>query len=348
MGKRKKREDKRGFGALFAYEDRKNRLSEKTTPLDRLKAGVDFEAFRPVLEKRVPRKDRSRGGRKPFDHVLMFKIMVLQTYYGLSDEQTEFDILDRMSYQRFLELNIEDDVPDRTSIWLFKEKLGEQGAKELFDCFDTALEEAGMLATKGKVVDASFVDAPRQRNTREENKDIKEGKGAPEDWSKNKRAQKDVDARWTKKNQQTHFGYKNHIKINTKTKLVEKYHVSAAHMHDSQAIDELIEDEDGSWHADSAYQSEETREKLKDKKIRNHIHEKGCRHRALTEKQKAKNTLRSKVRARVEHVFGFMTQSMNADRIRSIGIKRARRGIGLSNLVYNMARCVQLQNHYAQ
>ena len=301
-----------------------------------------WEAFRPILQQRVPRRNGATGGRPPFDHILMFKILVLQTYYGLSDERAEFDILDRASFQRFLSLGLGDRVPDRTSIWNFKEALGEEGVAELFDAFDAQLREAGLLASKGKMVDAQFVDAPKQRNSREENKRIKEGEGAPEGWSKAKRAQKDVDARWATKNKETHFGYKNHVKANRKTKLIERYEVTDASVHDSQAIGTLLAQGDGEIYADSAYRSKEISAEVKKLGIRNRIHERAYRNNPLSEEQIARNRGKSRVRARVEHVFGFLTGTMRADRIRTIGARRAKRGIGLANLIYNMARTVQL------
>jgi len=330
------------IGGLFARQDRAEKLAQFQTPLDKLDAAMPWEIFRPVLQERVPRRNGSAGGRPPFDHILMFKILVLQTYYGLSDERAEFDILDRASFQRFLGLGLGERVPDRTSIWNFKEALGQEGVEELFGAFDAQLREAGLLATKGKMVDAQFVDVPRQRNSREENKRLKQGEGAPEGWSEAKRAQKDVDARWATKNKETHFGYKNHLKANRKTKLIECYEVTDASVHDSQAIGALLAEEDGEIHADSAYRSEEISAQVRKLGIRNRIHERAYRNKPLSEEQIARNRSKSRIRARVEHVFGFLTGTMRADRIRTIGVRRAKRGIGLANLIYNMARTVQL------
>lgn len=335
------------LGGLFARQDRAEKLAQFQTPLDKLDGAMPWETFRPILERRVPRRNGAAGGRPPFDHMLMFKILVLQTYYGLSDERAEFDILDRASFQRFLHLNLEDRVPDRTSIWNFKEALGEEGVVELFEVFDAQLQEAGLLATKGKLVDAQFVDVPRQRNTREENQRIKDGERAPEDWTKVKRAQKDVDARWATKNKETHFGYKNHVKANRKTKLIEHYAVTDASVHDSQVIGALLTESDGELYADSAYRSEEISAAVKELGIRNRIHERAYRNRPLSPAQKERNRAKSRIRARIEHIFGFLTGTMGADWIRTIGMRRAKRAIGMANLVYNMARTMQLGVRFA-
>ena len=193
------------------------------------------------------------------------------------------------------------------------------------------------------IVDASFVEVPKQRNTREENKEIKENV-RPEGWSENKERQKDTDARWTIKGGENHYGYKNHIKIDKESKIIETFVVTPASVHDSQALEELLREEDShhELYADSAYAGKPVQEILKNFRIRNRIHEKGYRGLPLTEEQKERNRKKSRIRARVEHVFGFIHTSMKGHRIRSIGIVRARGIIALMNLVYNMIRYIRL------
>ena len=331
-------------GGLFDYQERKAELSQRSPPLDRLNERVDWEVFRDVLEKQLNYKHEGRvGGRTPWDPVLMFKIILLQKYFDLSEEQTEFQILDRFSFQRFLGMDVSDEVPEKNTIWNDKERLGKQGMQECFECFDKELREAGLLASKGKIVDASFVDVPKQRNSRKENQQIKEGK-MPEDWEEkpSKKAQKEVDARWASKNKEQHFGYKNHVKCNANSKLIEKYSVSDASVHDSREIEGLIDEEkDGRLHADSAYRSQEMDRYLQEKGIQNRIYEKGYRGSPLSEKQKENNRKKSKTRARVEHIFGFQAQR-GGDWIRTIGKRRAEFNIGLGNMVYNLFRYMQL------
>jgi IS5 family transposase len=188
----------------------------------------------------------TNSGPKPYDPLLMFKILVLQRYYNLSDGQIEYQILDRLSFCRFLGLSLNDRVPDEKTIWDFRDRLVGKGLdKELFDQFAGLLEKHGLIAHEGKIIDASFVEAPRQRNTRDENKQIKEGI-VPEEWEKvpNKKRQKDTDARWTKKNNETHYGYKNHAKVDNKHKLIAAYTTTDASVHDSQALDSLLDEKD--------------------------------------------------------------------------------------------------------
>lgn len=198
---------------------------------------------------------------------------------------------------------------------------------------------------EGEMIDASFAVAPRQRYTREENKTIKEGKG-DELWNDkpNKKRHKDIDGRWTKKNYETFYGYKNHAKVDTKSKFIDKFRVTDASVHDSQPLDDLLtEDDKGqALHADSAYTGEEQEKVLSKYEMNNCVREKGYRNKPLTVEQKNQNRVKSKTRARVEHVFGFMKQSMNGLAVKSVGIARATGIIGLINLTYNLFRCEQV------
>src|ERR1043166_4465101 len=162
-------------------------LSAAGDPLERLSAVVDFELFRSVLDAALARSDRSRGGRPPYDPVLMFKVLVLQALYSLSDDAAEFQVRDRLSFMRFLGLGLGDRVPDAKTIWLFREQLVRAGAMDqLFARFDAALHDAGYLAMGGQIIDATVVAAPRQKLTDEEKATVRDG-GTPQGWSKAKR-----------------------------------------------------------------------------------------------------------------------------------------------------------------
>ena len=185
--------DQRGF---FDVDHRLEELSAHGDPLERVSTSVDFEVFQPTLEAVLKRSDRSKGGRPPMDPVMMLKVLLLQSLYGLSDQQAELQIKDRLSFQRFLGLMLTDKVPDYSTVGRFREALIEAGAlKALFDQFDALLREKGYLAMGGQMLDASIIEAPKQRMTREEKATIKGG-GTP-DWQAKKAAHKDIDARWT-------------------------------------------------------------------------------------------------------------------------------------------------------
>jgi IS5 family transposase len=264
----------------------------------------------------------------------------------LSDEQAEYQINDRLSFKEFLGLRSGDRVPDSRTIWLFQENLIQKNLKEkLFEQFHEFLDDLGLFVNEGKIVDASFVEVPRQRNKKEENEKIKSGEGAQlwNDQPKKKR-QKDIDARWTEKGGEKFYGYKNHAKGDTKSKLIDKYIVTSANVHDSQPVEALVEEKDSGqeFHADSAYIGEPIDTLLKEKGIIPQIIERAFKGKPLTEEQKENNRIKSKVRCRVEHIFGFVTNNMGDFYIQSIGFQRAKGIVGLINLGYNMCRFEQI------
>jgi IS5 family transposase len=326
---------------FFDLSDRYASLDAKKDPLVGIDAVVPWEEFRPTLEGvwRKPDAERkSRAGRKPIDAIVMFKALVLSALYNLSDDQIEYQVRDRLSFMRFLGLGVEDRVPDAKTVWLYREAL--------FSQFDGHLARQGYIARGGQILDASIVPVPKNRNTRDENKTIKIG-DVPEDWENKpaKRSQKDLDVRWTKKHGKSHYGYKNHVNVDRKHKLVRRYHVSNAAQHDSQAVDHLLmrgNTGSGVW-ADSAYRSEEMEGKLRDRKLKSHIHRKGKRGKPLTAQAKGSNRTKSSVRVRVEHIFGAQTNDMGGTLVRTIGLVRAKAKIGMKNLAYNMRRLVQLR-----
>lgn len=336
----------KGNKGLFDEEFIVDRLSEIGNPLEKISAVIDFEFFRPTLESKLLNKQKkNNAGAKPYDVVMMFKIMILQRYYGLGDTQVEYQIIDRTSFKKFLGLESGDKVPDEKTVWLFRENLTKGGVVELlFSQFIRFLEEKNLIFNEGKLIDASFTIAPRQRNTREENEKIKNGEG-DDLWKDNphKKSHKDIDARWTKKNGEKFYGYKNHAKVDSKSKFVNKYIVTDASVHDSQALNDLLDEKDKgqSLYADSAYTGEKQEETIGKYEMKNEVHEKGYKGKPLTEEQIANNNIKSKTRARVEHVFGFMEQSMNGLVVKSIGITRASGIIGLINLTYNLFRYEQ-------
>src|SRR5829696_962369 len=264
----------RGQAGFFDIEERLKELSAKGDTLERLNGLVDFELFRPDLERAVPRADRSRGGRPPFDHVLMFRVLILQASHSLSDERAEFLIKDRLSFMRFLGLGLADPVPDANTIWTFREALKRAGAVEaLFARFDAKLRKAGYLAMGGQIVDASIVVAPKQRNTEAEKAAIKAGR-IPEGWAEKpaKLRQKDRDARWTVKFSKAKpredgtpridiavpaYGYRNHVGIDRRHGLIRRWTATDAAAHDGARLGDVLDPDNTAsdvW-ADTSYRS---------------------------------------------------------------------------------------------
>ena len=325
---------------LFDEQFKLERISKLGDPLERLNACINWDLFVPILEAAFKKEPKGPGGRPAYSYLMMFKILLLQEYYGLSDEQMEFQITDRFSFMRFLGLRSCDKVPDRNTIWLFREQLSQGDViKALFHCFHKELERNNMIVNKGKIVDATFVTTPRQRNSRDENDDLKEG-STPANWSEKKCSHKDTEASWTKKGNQTHFGYKNHIKVDAGSKFIDDYLVTTASANDGTAGTALVSDKenDQPMYGDSGYHVNAFKEALEQAGMIDRIHEKGYRNKKITTRQKKSNHRKSKIRARVEHVFGQIKQIRKHLLIRTIGIRRANLKVGLVNLLYNLTR----------
>ncbi len=356
----------RGQAGFWDIDERYARLSKAGDPLEKLDAVVPWDVFRKPLAKALKRSDGAKGGRPAYDPMLMFKILVLQALYNLSDDQAEYVINDRLSFMRFVGLSLGDAVPDAKTVWLFREHLAQAGAIEnLFARFDKHLSKSGYLAMGGQIVDATIVAAPKQRNSDGEKADIKAGK-IPRDWQDKpaKLRQKDRDARWTVKYSKAKqkadgskhtidiaipaFGYKGHISIDREHGLIRKWKASDASRYDGAQLPDLMDKTNtasGVW-ADTGYRSKKNEKWLGKNGYVSHIHTKKPKGRPMSERATKANGKRSKVRALVEHPFARMKGPMGMF-IRTIGIVRATAKIGMVNLVYNFQRLVWLNRKAA-
>jgi len=332
------------FDIFSAYA----RLDKCTDPLIKLNDIIEWELFRPQLQ--IIRKN-DIVGCKGFDVVMMFKILVLQALYNLADDAMEYMLRDRLSFMRFLGFTMTDKVPDAKTIWKFREQLTEvELIKPLFDKFGEYLSEKGFKASEGQLIDATIIEVPIQHNSTQETEQIKEGQ-TPENWSEAKAAQKDQDARWTKKGEKSFYGYKDHINADEEYKMIRDYEVTPANTHDSQVIEDIVsvpekpteesvdmEKAKPEVYADSAYYSEPIRTFLSNNGLTPKICIKRFRNKELSEEEKGLNRENSKIRCRVEHIFGAMYQKAHDQVMRGIGLVRAKTRIGLRNLAYNMTR----------
>jgi IS5 family transposase len=352
-----------GQAGLFDVDDRLKRLSDLGDQLEAFAAAVDFEVFRIELATALAYSNRARGGRPPFDPVMMFKVLVIQTVNTLSDERTEYLINDRLSFMRFLGLGLSDRVPDARTIWVFREKLTRAGAiQSLFDRFEATLRVAGYIAMSGQIVDASLVSAPRQRNTQAEKDDIKAGR-VPQHWKQKpaKLRHKDRDARWTVKFTKAKpredgtvpgtdlaipaFGYRNHISMDRGFGFVRKWLTTDAACHEGRRLREGLLDKSntaaGVW-GDTAYRSGANEAFMRKNGFVSRVHRKKPVNRPMSLATRRANNTKSKIRSRIEHVFAEQKDRMDLF-IRTVGLPRATTKIGLANLVYNIKRLIFLR-----
>ena len=328
---------------LFADEHHRKKIDTLGDPLAEIESYIDFAALAAEVDRVAPRPVSPQGGRPPYPTETMVRILVLKRLYNLSDEQMEYQLLDRMSYKRFCGLASAVTIPDRTTVWTFENRIGEAGAKVLFDGVTAQLLKHGFIARGGQIVDATLVPAPKQRNSREENKLVREG-AMPADWKPAKRRQKDTDATWTKKHGKNHFGYKLSINVDAKYKVIRQLETGTASIHDSKHFEAVVDRGNTSRdvYADRGYTSADRESWLKEHGYRNQIQRKGRRNKPLSECQLRRNHRIAKTRARVEHVFAAIDQ-MGGKLIRTIGQARANFALTMMVACYNLKRLVYFQ-----
>jgi IS5 family transposase len=344
---------------LFGNDIQFRKLTKLGDPLEKINRVIDWEMFREPIEKAI-RKDMSRGGRPPFDTVFMFKVIMLQQWNNLSDENIEFLINDRMSYQRFLNIVYGDKIPDKNTIWDFKEDLRKSGVEiELFRMLNNMFEEQNLVTHEGSIIDATFVTVPKRHTSKKDDEALKnkeEPKVLLEKTEKreekkeiksqnNVLSQMDTDARWTKKRNESFFGYKNHVKCDSRSKLITSFAVTDASVNDSQVFVELIDKKDKDIKVDSGYRGKKYEKEILDKfpDIKLHVCARAYRNKSLTTKDKESNKLISQIRSRIEHIFGYMTRFMGNLIARCHGIGRITSHICNKNIAYNLKRYVYLR-----
>ncbi|MBU2728837.1 IS5 family transposase [Acidithiobacillus caldus] len=323
---------------LLADEIHVQKANAIGDPLQKIEAVVDFSALAQAVEKIAPRPEQPKGGRPPYPTEVMVRVLVVKRLHGLSDEQTEFQLLDRRSFRRFCGLEHSRNIPDRTTIWSFENRIGVDGVTALFNDLDRQIRAHGLEARAGQIVDATLVPAPKQHFTKEE-KTLLEQDAVPADWKPTKRRQKDVDASWTKKHGKSHHGYKFTVSVDRKHKFVRTWIADTAKVHDSQHLEAALDEWNTSAeiYADKGYVGAEREERLREQGYRPQIQRKAKPGKPLSACQERRNQRIAKVRARVEHVFAAITQ-WGGKKIRTIGQARATFAMGMMVIVYNMRR----------
>ncbi len=323
---------------LFADQARQRKIEALGDPLQVIAKHIDFDHLAGVIDGLCPRADTRKGGRPPYPTAVMVRILVLKYLNDLSDEQVEYQLLDRMSFQRFCLLSDSANVPDRNTIWHYQQRLGVDGTTALFQATDAQLLRHGYIARRGQIIDATLVPAPIQHFTKQEKALLDEGQ-VPSDWSPAKRRQKDLDATHTKKHGKSYHGYKLSIGVDVRHKFIRKITTGTASEHDSTHFDEVLDDGNTSRdvYADKGYPSAARSEMLKALGYREHIQRKAPRGKPLSECQKKRNTRIARTRARVEHPFAQI-QHMGGKLIRTIGQARATVAMTMMATCYNIKR----------
>lgn len=321
---------------------------------------IDYEKYRGDIEKVIEDYRVAHGGKKTvqlgaagryaIDPVFIFKCIVTQRALGLADDAMHDQMLCDARVREHLGINRPEDVPSAKTLWKYKNIFAQTDLMTTIfaDHINEIKQINEDIGTKAVIIDSSFVEAPKQHNTREENKMIKQGKGQ-QLWNDNphKKCHKDIDASWTKKRKETHYGYKGHFTVCAASKLVVDVFPTTAKTHDANpdVINKYLplgKTKGLLLFADAGYTGKEIQEKMAKAHLVPMICEKGYKGHPLTAEQKQSNKELSHIRSRVEHVFGFIQNTLKGSIVRSVGMVRAKFNILLTALVYNMYRLDQI------
>ena len=288
--------------------------------LERIDDAVDWGR----LAKLVAGVYAASEGRPSYPPLMMVKVLLLEQWYNLTDPQMEEALGDRISFRRFVGLGLQDDTPDHSTISRFRGMLTKRAVEGLMEELNRQLEEKGLMVKAGTLMDATLVESQGRRVSSEEKAT-------------------DKDAAWTRKGGRHHYGYKVHVGVDEGSGLIRKAVMTAANVNDTEVADELIMGDEKMVYADRAYDTHERRRKLKRMGIEDGIMKRGNKHHPeVSERDKERNQLISKVRSRVEKVFGTLKRTYGYSRVRYIGLERNATEMWLKCMAYNLRRADRL------
>ena len=326
----------------------------QATFLDGIAAIIDWRRVEKLLRRGLGRNNEITAGAKSYPAIQMFKILLLQQWYGLSDQDTESAMIDRISFIRFVGLSLEESVPDHTTICRFRNTLVEKKLLQpLLDEVNGQMEKQGKLVKKGVAVDASIISSaarPRKQVDVEtvvcDREEVEPSPAEPPKVSVS--YSHDNDAAWTKKGKEFHYGYKAHTSVDVDTGLILAAHATPANHSDTNELETLVKESrlpvKSRVYADKGYTSANNRNLLKQYKCKDGIMNRAYRNRPLTERERHRNKLISKRRYIVERVFGTLKQHYDMARASYVGTAKVQGELLLSSLAYNLKRALYLRS----
>lgn len=294
--------------------------------LDRINSLIDWGR----LEEKLNRIYSSPTGRPSYPVLVLFKSLLLQAWYNLSDYALEEVLDDRISFRRFVHLSLADKAPDHSVFSRFRDQLIQHGIHEqLFNEINTQLEHRGLIVKKGTLVDATVIEAAPKRP--DQNEDGTAGKSPV-----------DPDADWTKKGGSYLFGYKAHVGVDQGSELIRKITMTPAHVHDGEMLSHVLSGDESWAFADKAYDSAKNHNILSEKGIGNGILMKGTCKKKLSLVEKMCNRILSRMRCSVERVFGTLKRSYRYSRARYLGLRKNFLQLAIMSMAYNLRRMEKL------
>ncbi|MBB4421600.1 IS5 family transposase [Bradyrhizobium sp. CIR48] len=288
--------------------------------LDRLAGLVKWYRFEKLIGHL---RDEGSPGRPGYPVLVLFRAVLLQSLYGLSERELEEALGDRLSFKRFVGLSLEDAAPDHTVLNRFRNQLVEQGLLEkLFGELDRQLENAGVILKRGTMLDATLIQAV----------------SAP---PREDRPSNDPDARFTKRQGKSGstFGYKAHVGVDEGSGLIRAVLTTPANINDTTPADALIRGDEAAVWADAAYDTHARRARLKAEGKKPRIAFRPNRHHPeLPPRLKRYNRLIARRRAQVETTFATLKRRMRLTCIRYVGLMKASGQVLLASIAFNMRR----------
>ena len=329
---------------LFVQDNRQAKLGGFIANLAAMDGLIDFAAIAAQVDAACPRPDRSKGGRPPYPTEVMVRLLFIQSLYNLSDEDCEYQVLDRMSFQHFCRLDGALHIPDARTVWSFKQRLTPSGlgGRAIFEAVSQQLQAHGYIPRGGQIVDASIVQAPITQTRSDEREALNQGQ-TPEDWAPKRLQHTDRDARWTKKHGKSFYGYKLHANTDARYKLIRQAVVTAANVDDGQTLKQVLDPSNTGSRllADRGYDAQANRELLQARQLRDGIARRAKPGQARRQRLDARNTAINRIRARGEHVFAGLEQ-LGGKCVRAMTLARNELAILLKCAAYNAKRLVWL------
>jgi transposase, IS5 family len=321
---------------------------------DRVDAVIDWVDLENEIEKYYKR-GKSVDGRQSYSPLILFKMLLLQMWYGLSDVGIEESVRDRISFSKFCGISMGENVPDSTVLCRFRNELNKQNAFEsILNLINKRMEDAGLMVTQGVIVDASVTPTPRKPKGKKELQQVIEDRAendeqsidntkqlASEKWEEKVQPGVDTQGAWIKKAGKLHYGYKQHT-VSNQDGFVLGIHTTSANQSDTKnlrpAIDKVELKARTAVFADKGYASAENDELLRTKKLKNRILNKAQKNKPLTEMEKQINKKISQTRYKIERVFGSIKRWFRAGEARYVGLQKMHSQHLIQALCYNLYR----------
>jgi transposase, IS5 family len=329
----------RVHGQLSFADTLIERRSDLNKELDRLSGLIDWAALERLLEPLAP-PVRGAPGYAP---VVLFQAVLLAQWHGLSDERMEAALEDRLSFRRFCGFGAMDRVPDHTTLWRFREALGNAGLTDAaFAEITHQLGQRGLTVKKGTLIDASLIAAQAAVPPKPVAPAEPPAPGAVPPSLLVKSAT-DPDAGWTRRGKRRFFGYKAHIGVDQGSGLIRRQVLTGAEVNDTVIGDALIVGDERAVYADKAYDSRARRDALKAAHIKYRVQKRADKHHpVLSARDTRRNILIGRIRGRVETVWAFMKRVWGYRRVRYFNALRNKTQFALLCIAYNLRRALAL------